>query len=107
MLKYIVFLLSISVIACTAITGDHISKLRPGMNKADVVATLGNPDGYRRTGDMESLMYSNRLTSGWGHDRADYAVLLKNGQVVEYGAGDVRVKQMDNLLVFVPVNPSR
>jgi Resolvase, N terminal domain len=39
--------------------------------------------------------------SGWAWDRADYNVVFKSGKVVEYGTGEVRVKQ--NAVVIVPL----
>jgi hypothetical protein len=47
----------------------------------------------RREGDEETLLYTNRLISGWAWDRADYAVVLRDGRVVEYGATQVRQGQ--------------
>jgi hypothetical protein len=48
------------------------------MTKAEVVAVLGRPDGYKRIEAHEVYRYSNRLSSGWSWDRADYNVVLKN-----------------------------
>ena len=49
-------------------------------------------DGYKQIAGHEVYRYSNRLSSGWSWDRADYNVVFKNEPVVEYGAGQVRPK---------------
>ncbi len=42
----------------------------------------------------EWFQYSHRRVTGWAWDRADYNVVFKNrSRVVEYGTGEVRVKQ--------------
>lgn len=61
-----------------------------GMSKAQVIGTLGKPDGFKRAGEFEALQYTNRLISGWSWDRTDYTVILRNDRVVEYGPGEVR-----------------
>ena len=48
------------------------------MTKAQVVAVLGRPDGYKQIEAHEIYRYSNRLSSGWSWDRADYNVVFKN-----------------------------
>ncbi|MGQ0522762.1 MAG: outer membrane protein assembly factor BamE domain-containing protein, partial [Betaproteobacteria bacterium] len=69
------------------VTGEQMQSVREGMSKEQVVAILGNPDGFQRAGDYEALRYTNRLISGWSWDRADYNVILRSGRVVEYGPG--------------------
>ena len=48
------------------------------MTKAEVVAVLGRPDGYKQIEAHEIYRYSNRLSSSWSWDRADYNVVFKN-----------------------------
>lgn len=86
--------------SCT--TGENMSDIKPGMSKEQVTKLLGSPDGYQRNGEYESLKYSNRLTTGWSWDRADYFVILQNDKVVEYGAGQVRSRG-SNVLFLVPL----
>lgn len=81
----VLFLLSGCVI------GERMGNVREGMSKDEVISTLGNPDGFQRSGDYEALRYTNRLMSGWSWDRADYTVIFKKGRVVEYGPGQVRL----------------
>jgi hypothetical protein len=84
------------------VTGEKMSWLHPGMTKAEVVSVLGRPDGYKEIAGYEVYRYSNRLSSGWSWDRADYNVVFKNDRVVEYGAGEVRPKS-NGAVVIVPV----
>jgi SmpA / OmlA family len=81
-------LLALLVISC--VTGEKMSSLNPGMTKAQVIATLGRPDGYQSEGEYEVLKYTNKLVSGFSWDKADYYAILRNGKLVEYGAGQVR-----------------
>ena len=86
-----------------ATTGERMSHLREGMARPAVVNLLGQPDGFKRNGDYEWLQYSHRLVTGWAWDRADYNVILKDNKVVEYGTGEVRVKD-SNVMFLVPLN---
>ncbi len=79
-----------------------MTRLHPGMTKNEVVQVLGRPEGYKEVEGHEVFRYSNRLTSGWSWDRADYNVIFKNGRVVEYGAGEVRPKG-SGVVVIVPL----
>jgi hypothetical protein len=90
-----------SLTACA--TGELVrGGVREGMTKADVTSLLGNPDGFKRAGEQEALLYTNRLISGWSWDRTDYTVILQNGRVVEYGSGQVR-QNTPNTLIIVPL----
>lgn len=99
---FIAMFCAVFLVACT--TGELMSSLRPGMTKEEVTRVLGNPDGFQSRGEYESLKYSHRLVTGWAWDRADYFVILKDNRVVEYGTGEVRVKDMNsNVLLLVPL----
>jgi len=83
-------------------TGERIIRLEPGMSKNQVVDVMGRPDGFKAEGEYEVLRYTNRLISGWSWDRADYNIILKDGKLVEYGAGEVRTKQVGtSTILFV------
>lgn len=82
--------------------GHKMTHLEEGMTKEEVIDELGRPDGFQRAGEHEAIEYSNRLMSGWSWDRADYYVILENEQVVQYGAGEVRERE-PNVLVLVPL----
>ena len=97
----ILIILTISFLMACA-HGSKMQKLRPDMTRQEVIKILGQPDGFKRSGDYESLKYANKLMSGWAYDRADYFAILKNGRLVEYGVGEVRVKD-NNTIILVPV----
>ena len=82
------------------VTGEKMHEVSPGMTQSEVIRILGKPDGFRNANGYEWFQYSHRLATGWAWDRADYNVVFKNGKVVEYGTGEVRVKQ--NAVVIVP-----
>ena len=99
---FVLILLLVLLIGCA--TGELMSRLRPGMSKDEVTNILGNPDGFQARGEYESIKYSHRLVTGWAWDRADYFVILKDNKVVEYGTGEVRVKDVNsNVLFLVPL----
>lgn len=103
MKKLAALIIILSLVAGCA-TGELMSRLRPGMPKEEVIGVLGSPDGYQSRGEYESLKYSHRLVTGWAWDRADYFVILKDGKTVEYGTGEVRVKDVNsNVLFLVPL----
>lgn len=96
------YALTIALLLSACATGEKVrAQLQEGMSKQDVIAALGKPDGFQRTGDLEALTYKNRLVSGWSWDRADYTVILQNGRVVQWGAGGVR-QNSPNTIIFVP-----
>lgn len=95
--------LLIILTGCAWTTGEKIKYLNIDMPRSEVINRLGRPDGVRVSGEYEALKYAHRYVSGWGHDRADYNVILKNGRVVEYGIGEVRVKPGPlPVLIIVP-----
>lgn len=78
--------------------------VREGMTKEEVIAQLGEPDGYRRSGSYEALQYTNRLISGWSWDRTDYTVILKDGRVNSYGSGEIRERDPETgTLIISPI----
>lgn len=96
--------LAVSIGGC--VTGQTVrSQIHEGMSKRQVIDVMGQPDGFRRSGDYEALEYANRLISGWSWDRADYYIILKDNKVVSYGPGQVKQeKPNSNVLVLVPVH---
>jgi hypothetical protein len=88
----------------SCVMGDKISEIRPGMTKAQVLAKLGTPDGYKSGANgYEMLRYSNRLASGWSfNEKGEYSVVLQNGLVVEYGQDSVRDKPVPSSVVVFP-----
>jgi len=101
MKKYLMLSSLTLLISCT--TGELVRKeISPRMSKTEVIDALGNPDGYKIIDDQEILTYTNKLISGWSWDRADYYIILKNDKVIAYGAGEVRVKD-NNTIVIIPI----
>lgn len=99
----LLLIVAVLVLVWGCATGEKVrASVREGMSKAEVIQVLGNPDGFRRAGAFEALMYTNRLISGWSWDRTDYTVILQDGRVVEYGSGDVR-RNTPNTLILVPI----
>lgn len=95
----ILFIFLITITGCA--TGEKVTRLSPGLSQADVVGTLGRPDGFRTEGDYTVLKYTNRLISGWSWDRADYFVILKDDKVTEYGSGEVREKNVGGIHTII------
>jgi len=93
--KHIVRMLALVLLLAAGCTvGERMTRLKPGMTQPDVVRVLGRPDGFKTEQGCIVLKWTNKLISGWSWDRADYFVILKDGEVVEYGAGEVRVKEV-------------
>lgn len=102
MKRFIIILSVFFLLSCT--TGDLVRKeISPDMSKSEVIDVLGNPDGFKTVNDQEVLTYKNRLISGWSWDRADYHIVIKNSRVIGYGAGEVRVKN-NNTILIVPID---
>jgi hypothetical protein len=95
--------LVISLLLSGCVTGERVrGTIQEGMSKEQVISELGNPDGFKRSGEYEALLYTNRLISGWSWDRTDYTIILQNGRVSEYGSGQVR-QNSPNTLILVPL----
>jgi len=98
----IVFLLAfISLVGCTH--GEKISRVHPGMPVEGLHSIMGHQEGYKKIGDYEVYSYYNKLISGWAWDRADYHYIVKDGKVVEYGAGEIRQNQNTGAVFIVPL----
>lgn len=99
-MKSIILALLATLMLSSCVTGGKMIGLREGMTKDEVIRTVGNPDGYQRSGDYEVLLYIERRTVAWSYfsgsfqDLVDYSVILKDGRVIEYGPG--RTHQRDS-----------
>jgi hypothetical protein len=103
MRRILSLLLGVSLLLSGCATGEIVrGKIHEGMPKDQVISELGNPDGFQRSGEYEALLYTNRLISGWSWDRTDYSIILQNGQVVQYGTGQVR-QNSPSTLILVPL----
>jgi hypothetical protein len=99
------FVACILVVLFGCATGEQIHDLHAGMDKSEVIAFLGNPDGSQRSGIYEALLYKDRPINGSSLERADYNVILWEGLVIEYGFGYVRQRDpsVDNQFILVPL----
>jgi hypothetical protein len=101
--KLLYFVIVVLISGCA--TGERIVRLEPGMSTTNVVDVMGRPDGYKAQDSYEVLRYTNRLISLGSWDRADYNVVMKDGKLVEYGAGEVRTKQVGtSTILFIAPN---
>jgi hypothetical protein len=102
MRRFVSFLV-MSLLLSGCLTGERVrGSIQEGMSKQQVISELGNPDGFKRSGEYEALLYTNRLISGWSWDRTDYTIMLQNGRVSEVGTGQVR-QNSPNTLILVPL----
>ncbi len=83
--------------------GEKISQVRPGMSIEELQGMMGNQEGYKKIGDYEVYSYYNKLISGWAWDRADYHYVVKDGKVIEYGAGEIRQNQNTGVVFIMPL----
>jgi hypothetical protein len=99
-LRSLILVLMLSLLTACA-TGEKVrGSVHEGMPKAAVIDLLGKPDGFRREGSIETLQYVNRLISGWSWDRTDYAVILTDGVVTEYGHGEVQQAPTGGFFIY-------
>ena len=75
------------------------------MTKQEVVSKLGNPDGFKRSGEFEYFQYTNRLISGWFMDRTDYTMVFKDQRLVGWESGEVRNTSPKTHSVMIWSNP--
>ena len=103
-MKSVITIIAFALCITGCATGEKVrGSVHEGMSKSEVTSLLGNPDGFKKAGDQEAMLYTNRLISGWSWDRTDYTIILQNGQVVEYGTGQVR-QNSPNTLIIVPLH---
>ena len=79
---------------------NKMKQLSIGMSEPSVKRILGTPDGAKGEGGYSYLSYNHKLITGWAWDRADYHVIFKDGSLVEYGMGEVRVKEVSGVRVL-------
>ena len=93
--KIAVLVLSLLLISCA--TGEKVTRLDPGMSQDRVVQIMGKPDGFQQRGEYTIYKYTNRLISGWSWDRTDYSFIFKDGKLIEYGAGEIRERNVGGM----------
>lgn len=105
MKKFAVLIVLINTLLFGCSTGQKMSNLRESMSKQEVVELLGDPDGFKRSGEYEWWQYSHRLVRFGGNgEHADYNLILKNGKLVEWGTGEVRQNpSLGGFMFLVPL----
>lgn len=83
--------------------GEKIREVHPGMSVEELRSIMGPQEGYRKIGDYEIYSYYNKLISGWAWDRADYHYVVRDGIIVEYGAGEIRQNQNTGVVFIMPL----
>ncbi len=83
--------------------GEKITRIQPGMSVQELKNIMGPQEGYKKIGDYEIYSYYNKLISGWAHSRADYHYIVKDGKIVEYGAGEIRQNNNTGIVFIVPM----
>lgn len=81
---------------------SKMKRLDKAMTRQEVIRALGRPDGLTQLGEYEALHYTHRFITMANQDRADYYVILKNNSVIDYGTGEIRVKD-NNVLIMGPL----
>lgn len=87
-----VLLFSIFMSGC--VSGEMVSNIEPGMSSEQVQHVMGKPDGFQKRGNFTIYKYVNRLISGWSWDRTDYSFIFEDDKLVEYGAGEIRERNV-------------
>ena len=100
-MKSVVLTLFTTLVLTSCATVENMRSLQEGQTKEEVIAAVGSPTGFHRSGEYEALQYTNLLINGWSifsglsWNRADYSVILKNDRVIEYGPGKI-IKRKKN-----------
>lgn len=90
-------------VAALAAFGNRFEKLELHMSTQQVEKVLGKPDTEARHGDYLIWSYANRLISGYGDHRADYYVVFRADEVMDYGAGSVKVIEQGGAITIIPI----
>ncbi len=90
--------LAAAVAGCQT-TGHKITTIDIGASRDQVIATLGRPDSIRTLGDFEVLNYLNRHRTRVSMTHTDYAVVLKDGKVSQFGPGQVRRDGLHSVVI--------
>ncbi len=118
---FLILGLSFFFVGCATIqkTGADFNRIGPGMNQAQVMEIMGNPDTF---GDVNgysawqwnyrpvrSLTFTETLNSSVeplsdNRSIADYYVIYKNGQVVQKGTGSYRESSILSINANVRTN---
>jgi hypothetical protein len=102
-MKYMLLTSCLLLTSCATMPSG-VRNIREGMTKENVLNNIGKPDGMLKKDGLELLTYANRMIP-WTNDKADYYVLLQNGNVVSYGTDQIRQNATGlNALFVMPLN---
>ena len=90
-------------VTAQAAFGNKFEKIELHMNTQQVDKLLGKPDTEARHGDYLIWSYLKRLISGYGEQRADYYVVFRADEVMDYGAGSVKVIDKGGAITIMPI----
>lgn len=93
--------LVVALAGCHA-TGQKITRLDPGTDRGTVLATLGRPDAVRTFDGYEVYTYLGRHRSRMSLSHTDYTVVLKEGQVVQFGPGLAQREGLHGVTIVPP-----
>ena len=96
-------LVMVALSACRT-TGERISHLGPGSDRADVLLELGRPDAMRVVDDYQVYTYLGRHQKRRSLFRTDYTVILKDGKVVEFGPGRAQREGLHSIAIVPPAS---
>lgn len=96
-------LVMVALSACRT-TGERISHLGPGSDRADVLLELGRPDAMRVVDDYQVYTYLGRHRKRRSLFRTDYSVVLKDGKVVEFGPGRAQREGLHSIAIVPPAS---
>ena len=96
-------LVMVALSACRT-TGERITHLGPGSDRADVLLELGRPDAMRVVDDYQVYTYLGRHRKRRSLFRTDYTVILKQGKVVEFGPGRAQREGLHSIAIIPPAS---
>lgn len=77
--------LAATVLVCLVILAGPLT-VTQGMSEADVDALMGIPASTKHVGNSTALLYKQHEFIGFGWRIVDYAVVISDGKVTDYGA---------------------
>lgn len=103
----VIFALLTFLLVPSCAFGPKMQQIDPGMNEAQVIQLLGQPDGLITDGDYRALQWADRMMDSWNNARADYWVIFEANRIVAYGPGEVRPGQRPQTLMLLPIQMPR
>jgi outer membrane protein assembly factor BamE (lipoprotein component of BamABCDE complex) len=104
MKRIVVAALVLAALSACRTTGERITHLGPGSDRADVLLELGRPDAMRIVDDYQVYTYLGRHQKRRSLFHTDYTVILKDGKVVEFGPGRAQREGLHSLSIVPPAS---